>query len=78
MTGLSFILEVFGVNRLKYFQVAYRFTLMYKFVWRLELVYVTEWKKKASKWYCYCNFVKIWRYVQFSTFYKNLLHSQIP
>ena len=77
MTGLSFILEVFGVSKLKYCPVVYRFSLMYRFVWWLGLVYVSKWKNKYNKLYCYRNFVKMWKYVQFCTFFNNLLHCEI-
>jgi len=71
MPRLSCILEVSGVNRLKHFH------------WRtglyggLSSVTCQSETNKDSKRYCYRNFVKMWRYVQFCTFFKNPLHCQI-
>ena len=44
MTGLFFTLEAAGVNRLKYYQVVYRFTLIRRFLLPIKLVYVSKWK----------------------------------
>jgi len=37
---MPFILQVPGVNRLKYFQVVYLLSFMHRFVCHLKLVYV--------------------------------------
>ena len=78
-TAVPFILEVSGVNWLKYFQALYQFSLMHRFVCRLKLVYVSKWnKQKTVNCIATVILVKMWRYVKFCTFFKNPLNCKIP
>jgi len=47
-TAVPFILEVSGVNRLKYSQAVYQFSLMHRFVGWLKLVYVSKLNKQKT------------------------------
>jgi hypothetical protein len=78
MTRLNFILEVSRVNMLKYLQVVYPFSLRHNFYAHLTLLLLKEKKNKTVKGIATLILVKIWKYIEFCTFFKNLLHCQIP
>ena len=79
MTGLSFILDASGVNRLKYFKIVYVWFHSCTSVY-VRLISITCQGEKVETVNCIATLilVEMGRYVKIWTYYKNLLQCEIP